>query len=95
MYRQQKRYKWPIYLQCQAGGVPGNDLGGTIYNFNYLLTDFSNFTTLNAVYSWVKCNKNFDALYVTDYSNSKWLSFANIVVNAPGSVVFIILNLYP
>lgn len=70
-------------MDCVAGGVQGDALGGTVDSFQYLLTQSTGFLQLAKRYDWVKCNKDFNGYYITDYGNQLFNSFENVLLNRP------------
>lgn len=74
-----------MFLECQAGGEfngdQANHLQGTIKNFKFFLKADRDFVDLDRVYTWVKCNKDFNGFYITDYRNELFDSFETILLN--------------
>ena len=78
-----KRHIWPVYLNCKAGGVVGNPLGGAVVDFQFLLTGERDSLQLNAAYNWIKCNRDFDGYYISDYYKTLWESFEAVLLSSP------------
>ncbi|RNA36671.1 endoplasmic reticulum aminopeptidase 2 isoform X2 [Brachionus plicatilis] len=78
-------YKWEIYLDCQAGGEfigdQANHVQGMTTQFKFFLTGDRDFVDLDRVYTWVKCNKDFNGFYITDYRNELFEAFEAILLH--------------
>lgn len=74
---------WPIYLDCVAGGVQADPLAGTLSNFTFWLTDTTGRLTIPGNINWIKCNKDFNGYYITDYGNRLFQSFETVLLDQP------------
>lgn len=77
------KHIWPVYLNCKAGGIVGNPLGGAVVDFQFLLTGERDDLQLNAAYNWIKCNRDFDGYYISDYYKTLWESFEAVLLSSP------------
>lgn len=79
-------------MECKAGGTPGDPLAGSIYEFTYLLSSSSGTFQLPGAFDWVKCNKDFNGYYITDYGDAQFLSYETVMVNTPDVILFAFVN---
>ena len=70
-------------MDCVAGGTAANPLAGTITNFTYWLTQQTGRMVIPGNFGWVKCNKDFNGYYITDYGNALYQSFETVILNRP------------
>lgn len=75
------RFKWPVYLECKAGGTIDDPLAGDNHDFSLLLTDASAIVQLPRQFGWIKCNKDFNGYYMTDYADSQFAAFEAVILN--------------
>jgi hypothetical protein len=75
-----KSYQWPIYLRCKAGGTASSPTGGLVVPFDYLLNNKMGTAQLNGVFNWVKCNNDFKSYYITEYTNSQFETFEQVLL---------------
>lgn len=69
-------YIYPVYLECRAGGVDiSNPVAGDETEFSLWLLGRETSYTLDRNYGWVKCNKNFNSYYVTEYDDAVFNEF--------------------
>ncbi|CAF1112484.1 unnamed protein product [Adineta ricciae] len=81
-------YRWKINIQCVLGGNSSDVViaNGTI---NFLLeTEEENIYLPEQFYTWIKCNRDFQGFYVTNYSSdasipSNWQHLSDILESHP------------
>lgn len=71
-------------MDCVAGGTLGDPLGGTPYSFTYWLTQTFGEIVIPGRYDWIKCNKDFNGYYITEYGTRLFSSFETVLLNQPG-----------
>jgi hypothetical protein len=75
-----RSYLWAIYLRCKAGGTANSPTGGQVVPFDYLLTTKSGSAQLNGQFNWVKCNNDFKGFYMTNYTDSQFQTFEQVIL---------------
>ena len=74
-------------MQCRAGGNLLPDAGldehlqGSVYSFEYFLRGKEARLLLDRQYTWIKCNRNFDGFYMTDYFDTAFEAFEVLLRN--------------
>ena len=56
-----------------------------LYAFNIFLGEYP----LDREYTWIKCNKNFNGFYVTDYFDRDFEAFEKLIKNNDDEIVII------
>lgn len=79
---------WPIWLQCRAGGTPGAPLAGQTIEFTIFESRVTASTTLNGKFDWIKCNKDFNGYFVTEYPDSVFDSFEDVLFTNKDVIYF-------
>lgn len=75
--------QWPIYIECKAGGYRDDPLaGGDVEEYRYLLKSASGTLELPKQFNWVKCNKDFNGYYITDYGDDQFNSFETVLLHS-------------
>lgn len=68
-----RNYRWKIYIECQVGGLNGEESVNLTGNIEpttrkFLLQNATETLELpNGDYAWIKCNKDFYSYQVTEY----------------------------
>jgi len=84
-------YKWKVYMQCAGGTYSANgglaqNLQGSIDEFTFFLTGDNEQVEFSLrQYTWVKCNKNFNAYYITAYTEDVFNAYGWVLINAPSA----------
>lgn len=61
-------------------GDQANHIQGATKSFKFFLKNDRDFVDLDRVYTWVKCNKDFNGFYMTDYRNELFDAFETILL---------------
>ncbi|CAF1247472.1 unnamed protein product [Rotaria sordida] len=83
-----KNYRWKINIECVLGGnYPNSDttnIGGDRIKF-ILENEQENRVLPGKSYSWIKCNRNFQSFYVTEYifPSITWQRFTSVLEAEP------------
>lgn len=75
-----ENYRWKINIQCTLGSNDNLDIDNQTINF-ILDTEQEIQTISEKNYSWIKCNRDFQGFYVTEYSfpNITWSYFSTLI----------------
>ena len=86
-------YRWKISIQCVLGGNHSNsEIDNNTIDF-ILETEQESQYLPGKFYTWIKCNRDFQGFYVTQYSSessSSWQHFSSVLEAQPiVSLIFV------